>query len=43
METNVEAVDLGHFEMLQPQEKTSFELFIGSKLLEVRLLYFAVS
>ena len=43
METNVEAVDLGHFEMLQPQEKTSLALFIGSKLLEVRVLYFVVS
>ena len=43
METNVEAVNLGHFEMLQPKEKTSLALFIGSKLLEVRLLYFVVS
>ena len=43
METNVEAVHLGRFEMLQPQEKTSVELFIGTKLLEVKELYFIVS
>ena len=39
METNVEAVNLGHFEMLKPKEKTSLELFIGSKLLEVRIVF----
>ena len=43
METNVEAVHLGRFEMLQPQEKTSVALFIGTKLLEVKELYFIVS
>ena len=39
METNVEAVNLGHFEMLQSKEKTSLTLFIWSKLFEVRIVF----